>query len=501
MDAISPSRGEQQYMHEVSKMKQIEYEDSFTDLDILTLMNSYAKTKTETRGSSEKLSLLAETIKESKILDILKNTAVQRKVEEIKPPTDPEPTEELICSRCKKALMEEKELATEIQSLVAETHTENADVFNENIKKLVERTWPEEAYHKTTAKIGNPLTDAEDADFLLVLKSPEDTTFITSKFKEKYTGLKDILEKENTKDQVQYLENITRTRNSVESCTRVYVTCGDTMENYFKALKDLQTVMIGGRKKIAVVTPDQKLRVIFRKLSEIMLLQSDVYVEFFLPKRESRNFQKENKFDTIVVNSASSSYSDMLKSMRETINPDEMGLQVKSVRKMKDDALLIVTERENAQRLKEEILKKSNIPDIQIVEKKCMLLITGMDAVTTEEEITGAIERETQLTDKTKVQIKTMMKIQESDRCIYCQDEEDTPKHMFFQCDRWRMKRTTCWETLGAVQTEQTIIAEMIKDKTRWNCASNFISEIVKNKKMDTQRLAAQADARPTTPQ
>ncbi|KAI5715842.1 hypothetical protein M8J77_023429 [Diaphorina citri] len=93
------------------------------------------------------------------------------------------------------------------------------------------------------------------------------------------------------------------------------------------------------------------------------------------------------------------------------------------------------------------------------------------------------------------------MKIQESDRCIYCQDEEDTPKHMFFQCDRWRMKRTTCWETLGAVQTEQTIIAEMIKDKTRWNCASNFISEIVKNKKMDTQRLAAQADARPTTPQ
>ncbi|KAI5709396.1 hypothetical protein M8J76_016980 [Diaphorina citri] len=249
--------------------------------------------------------------------------------------------------------------------------------------------------------------------------------------------------------------------------------------------------MIGGRKKIAVVTPDQKLRVIFRKLSEIMLLQSDVYVEFFLPKRESRNFQKENKFDTIVVNSASSSYSDMLKSMRETINPDEMGLQVKSVRKMKDDALLIVTERENAQRLKEEILKKSNIPDIQIVEKKCMLLITGMDAVTTEEEITGAIERETQLTDKTK----------ESDRCIYCQDEEDTPKHMFFQCDRWRMKRTTCWETLGAVQTEQTIIAEMIKDKTRWNCASNFISEIVKNKKMDTQRLAAQADARPTTPQ
>ncbi|KAI5750350.1 hypothetical protein M8J76_014969 [Diaphorina citri] len=94
---------------------------------------------------------------------------------------------------------------------------------------------------------------------------------------------------------------------------------------------------------------------------------------------------------------------------------------------------------------------------------------------------------------------KTVFK--ESDRCIYCQDEEDTPKHMFFQCDRWRMKRTTCWETLGAVQTEQTIIAEMIKDKTRWNCASNFISEIVKNKKMDTQRLAAQADARPTTPQ
>lgn len=79
-------------------------------------------------------------------------------------------------------------------------------------------------------------------------------------------------------------------------------------------------------------------------------------------------------------------------------------------------------------------------------------------------------------------------KIQEEDKCIYCQ-QLDTPKHTFFQCVRWQDVRSRCWESLGAEQSENTIISEMLKDKKRWDCVSSLITEIVKKKKMDTQRI------------
>ncbi|KAI5731894.1 hypothetical protein M8J77_018009 [Diaphorina citri] len=82
-------------------------------------------------------------------------------------------------------------------------------------------------------------------------------------------------------------------------------------------------------------------------------------------------------------------------------------------------------------------------------------------------------------------------RIQEDDKCIYCQ-QIDTPKHTFFQCIRWQEPRSRCWELLGGCQTEATIISEMLKDKKRWDCINNLIIEIVRKKKIDTQRLEDQ---------
>ncbi|KAL1447351.1 hypothetical protein WDU94_005657 [Cyamophila willieti] len=314
-----------------------------------------------------------------------------------------------ICARCKKEILEDKDTTDEIKMAVQEMHTEDSEHITEKMETLIKKKWPDGAYQKTALKVGNPLIEAEDSDFLLVLKSPEDTSYITNKFKEKYPGLSNILVKENTKDQVQYLENITKTKRGIQSISRVYLTTGETMDNHLKALRDLEITLVGNdQRNIAVVAPEEKIRNQFRKLTEIVMLQSSQCINIYVPKKESRNVPRENKYDTIVINSANKSYAQMLKAVRENIDPDNLGLQVKSARKMKDESLLLVTEKENMEKLKEEIMKKSQIDDIEIIEKKTTLLISGMDEVTTKDEIIGALNKKIGRDETGKLSIKTL---------------------------------------------------------------------------------------------
>uniref|UniRef100_A0A8D8SPT8 CCHC-type domain-containing protein n=1 Tax=Cacopsylla melanoneura TaxID=428564 RepID=A0A8D8SPT8_9HEMI len=315
----------------------------------------------------------------------------------------------IICNRCKKELMEENDTAEQIRIAVQEAHTEDSEEVTEKIQNLVKKKWPECAYQKTTLKVGNPLLVSGDDDLLLVLKTPEDTSYITNKFKEKYPGISNILENDDTKDQVQYLENITKTKKGIQSCTRVYLTTGDTAENHLRALRDLELTLVGNeRKNIAVVAPDEKVRTQFRKLVEIVMLQAVQCVDIYVPKKESSNVPRDNKFDTIRVSSANKSYAEMLKAVRENINPDELGLQVKSTRKLKDNSLLIVTEKEHMEKLKEEILNKSQIADIEIVQRKTTLIISGMDEVTTKEEILEAVNKKIGRDETGKLSIQSL---------------------------------------------------------------------------------------------
>lgn len=353
------------------------------------------KTKREIRNAAEELKLLSDLIDSEKMLDCLENPAEVRDIEmDTEDAISSSSDEENVCSRCKKDLIEEKDITEKIKLAVQEAQSIDSEDMTEDIQTLLQRKWPEEAFQKATMKIGNPLVDAGDADLLLVLRTNQDTSYITTKFKEKYPGLKGILEEENTQGQVQYLENIIKTKKGVQSKTRVYVTTGETMENHFKALRDLDLLLVGDSKRnIGVVAPDVKIRTQIRKLADIIMLQSEINLDIYVPKREAKNTPRENKYDTLVINSQNKSYSEMLKAIRGNINPEALGAEIKSVRKRKDDSLLIVTEKENMEKLKNEINEKQELADIKIVEKKITMLVSGMDAVTTKEEIVEALKK------------------------------------------------------------------------------------------------------------
>lgn len=76
------------------------------------------------------------------------------------------------------------------------------------------------------------------------------------------------------------------------------------------------------------------------------------------------------------------------------------------------------------------------------------------------------------------------MSIKPSDSCRYCL-ERDTPEHTIFHCVRWMTRRTECWNKLGESLTPNTIIEEMLKNKTSWDTIKDFIGDILRQKAAD----------------
>ncbi|KAI5731252.1 hypothetical protein M8J77_006996 [Diaphorina citri] len=323
------------------------------------------------------------------------------------------PNREVMCSRCKKEVLDEKQITEDIRSFVEETHLADYDQISATEIAMLNKKWPQESYTKSTVKIGNPLQEVS-GDVLLAIKSKNDNPYILSKFEERHAGLKDLIKEELEDGQIQFLENTTKTKSGVRKCHgRVYVMSGESIQDHYTALKELGNEMKEPIcRKISIVAANETIRTSIRKLVEIVFFQTEVEIDVYVPKKENRGQAQENKYDTIVVNSSveGRTYSDMLRTVRENIDPENLGINIKSMRKRKDDSILIVTEKNHVDALKKEITENCNMKDIHIVDKKCDLLITGMDAITTKEEILKAIEVSGSLTedDINKLEIKNI---------------------------------------------------------------------------------------------
>ncbi|KAL1446847.1 hypothetical protein WDU94_005433 [Cyamophila willieti] len=143
---------------------------------------------------------------------------------------------------------------------------------------------------------------------------------------------------------------------------------------------------------------------------EIVFLQTNLEIDIFTPNKESKGKTYDKKYDTVVVNTANKSktYSEMLKIVRENIDPEAIGVDIKDTIKRSDESLLIVAEKTQMGALKKALKETPNMGDIQIIEKKCDVLITGLDAVATKEEIVKAISDSLTSDEVDNTQIKSM---------------------------------------------------------------------------------------------
>lgn len=352
------------------------------------------KAKRETKTYVEELCIYKETIEESELLVCLKESTQTTETHALEDCEMQETHPELaiVCSRCKKEVEQEEEVQTKIREAVIEANA--AGNLEGNIKTLLDKRWPIEVFTKSKVEVGSPLQKPDPGELALILNDKKDDAGIIRKFKEVNPELVKVIAEELIPGQAQYVERVSKTRGGAESRKRVYVTCGKETEERLNAIKDLESEMRStGCKALSIVVPEEESRWQIRKLIEIVFYKSEIEITMYAPKREGlgKFAPKPNRYDSFVVKSSTKSYADLLKDVREHINPASLGVEIKTIKKTKDESLLIVTEKDKTELLKKEIRDHSTITDLNISEKRCEIIITGMDAVTTVEEIKEAL--------------------------------------------------------------------------------------------------------------
>ncbi|KAI5738157.1 hypothetical protein M8J77_003650 [Diaphorina citri] len=86
--------------------------------------------------------------------------------------------------------------------------------------------------------------------------------------------------------------------------------------------------------------------------------------------------------------------------------------------------------------------------------------------------------------------LKRMRKVR-TERCQYCEYEQDDPCHTFFGCQRFNEARQECYRRIGRELSPDNVIEEILKCRENWEIYVGMIRKIIRIKEADG-RLRAQ---------
>lgn len=149
-----------------------------------------------------------------------------------------------------------------------------------------------------------------------------------------------------------------------------------------------------------------------RTLLEFMFSTSNISAKLYKPrtKRKNTNDQKEKqgKYESIIVKiNETTSYADMVKSVKEEVNPN-MAMKVKTMKKTKNDDLLIVMEKGGAEELRNEISSKITGTEVSLGGRRKAIHILDMDITTNQDDIREASAKKLPYCNKNLIEVKIL---------------------------------------------------------------------------------------------
>lgn len=185
-------------------------------------------------------------------------------------------------------------------------------------------------------------------------------------------------------------------------------------EILFKALQRLKEQILNDKNWIVAIPEMGGISgTIYKRMIEYLFVDTGIEVKMYVtgkdyakqtaaasrnkdsrkPQQNTAPEEKKKKNDAILVQMKGKSYADLLKVVKEAVDPDELGVDIKDVSKTKRGELLLKVGNGpgKAQELKQ--IMKQKIPEAttSLLLNRRVLHIKGMDEVTTEEEIKVAI--------------------------------------------------------------------------------------------------------------
>lgn len=273
---------------------------------------------------------------------------------------------------------------------------------DDKFKNLVDKEWPKEVYFKSKVTVGNPLSSKE-GDLLLCFEDGKEDSILRNMLKYRFPEADEILEDE-TENDLQFLESVTRTSKGVNKKVINIARLGKEKDwrKVFVTLRD--EIISSGCEKLSVAVSKQEGRDLVRKCLEIVFKDVDIEMELFIPKAPNLEGYRDQSTDrryrtrkqeAVIIKTDVTTYAETLRNIRAVVNPDDIGIGVKSVKMTKDNKVVIVTEEGKAESLHREIAAKVKGVETRVTGSKTTLVILDIDATVNGKEVEEYIRRHT----------------------------------------------------------------------------------------------------------
>lgn len=279
-----------------------------------------------------------------------------------------------------------------------------------DLQEILDLRWPETLYKSVSAEEGNPWTVGKEWDLSFILdskKEPLDRGF-TRILREKIPGFAELAEVSLEGGGLDYMERsvkIGSKKGTNATCTtRIYAmpvirSSPDSSEDWrriiFHMAEELKKLVSeGGRKSIAFASASDFVdRDCLMKILEFVFRKSDIKIKVLVPKKRlidhGQKQATDKQQDAIIVKAGGKSYVELLKTVKENVDPEKLGVSVKSIRKTTTGNLLLKVEggRKEASALTDEIRAKVDGTEVIMKRKERVFHIADIDAVITAADI------------------------------------------------------------------------------------------------------------------
>ncbi|CAH1110905.1 unnamed protein product [Psylliodes chrysocephalus] len=293
--------------------------------------------------------------------------------------------------------------------------------FNE-ISQVLKEAWPEEVFKCTKIDDTNVSSLNKEGD-IAVIVDPQNLKM------DKTMGTLELILPElanlikESDDKVDFILNSTKTINKnkeeSEKVRAVYTVPWGTIDEETKSLEKLYT-QVRSLKDAMEIHPTSSIHVVInggmqnenpRKIFEYVFGGSnmDVIMMGTIPKEPTKRTFRPGP-ERMVVKCEGKSYADMLRDIKNKVNVNNMGLNIRNIKKTAKGDLMFELEggKNEANILKDEIQKKVNATEIRVHKQETLIHINDLDAITQAEEILESIARVIGPENKKFVTVKSL---------------------------------------------------------------------------------------------
>lgn len=331
------------------------------------------------------------TQKSKKVLEEVTSCSQEGKANEAKKDEQP-----MYCGRCRDEIGKEERIVKEI---VQELDRVN-ELGEEDIKILVKKDWPVGVYKNTKIKQGKITKEPLDVPAVVMIAEEEAKRLCqgADNWIDRMAGRPGLLKTVAVKKHKPYksrrqslLISLEEEGDEEPEYSDVYVLVVD-MSDFKSSWEAISTICRNAveAKQINVAMIGNTDNVTIRKMYESLLRNSDKEVVILTPGGAG-----SRRSESIIVKNSTAearSFADLLKGVKEGVDPSSLNVNIKNIKKTKDGGVMIVTDGSNTDRLMKEIEDKVGGTRTALGGRKTVEIL-DLDPTVTKEEVVEGLNR------------------------------------------------------------------------------------------------------------